>query len=96
MEINVNSKPNVEIKNVKFRIREVAKIKKVKLYQIAEKIGKDPTYISKIEKGHVNTTISVIQDIADAMDVPVHELIEKEKGYEHFYSEGVYQGLRKL
>lgn len=96
MEINVNSEPNVEIKKLKFRIREVAKQNNIKLYQIAEKIGKDPTYISKIEKGHVNTTIGVIQEIADAMNVPVHELIEKEKGYEHFYSEGVYQGLRKL
>ena len=81
---------------VKFRIKEVAHLKGIKVYKLAEKAKLDPSYISKIDKGHINTTVDKLQGIADALEVPVHELIELPKGYGHFYVEGVWQGIRKL
>ena len=87
---------NLENRSVKFRIKEVAKLKGVRVKQVAEIIGKNPTYLTNIEKGRVNTTISVVQSIADALDVPVHELVEPSDGYAHFYDGNkVWMGIRK-
>lgn len=86
----------VKTEGLEFRIRDVAKLKKVKIYELADKIGKGSTYISKIDNGNVNTTINVLQSIADALEVPVHELIKLPEGYGHFYVEGVWQGIRKI
>jgi transcriptional regulator with XRE-family HTH domain len=81
---------------LEFRIKDVAKIKKIKIYELAAKIGKGSTYISKIDNGSVNTTINVLQSIADALGVPVHELIKLPEGYGHFYVNGTWEGIRKV
>ena len=84
------------ISALKFRIKYVARTKGIKVYELAEKINKGRTYISKIDNGNVNTTIEVLQSIANALEVPVHELIECPKGYGHFYVDGEWQGIRKV
>lgn len=37
-------------------------------------IGMDNSYISKLEKSRINTTLDVLEKIADALDIPVLEL----------------------
>lgn len=83
-------------KSLEFRIKEVAKSRGMTLTDVAKTIGKKVSYISRIEKGSINTTINVLQEIADAISVPVHELIKLPKGYGHFYVDEVWQGIRKL
>lgn len=93
-EVTLPSK--LEKRSVKFRIKEVAKLQGVKVYELADMIGKNPTYLTNIEKGRINTTINVVQSIADALKVPVHELVEPSEGYAHFYdSNKVWMGIRK-
>lgn len=82
--------------DLKLRIKEVAKKNGLMVKEVSERVGVNPTYITNIDKGRINTTIDLLQRIADAIDVPVHELIELPKGYGHFYVEGVWQGIRKV
>jgi len=95
-KINTSLSLPKSIIGLEFRIKEVAKSKGVKVYELAEKIGKGRSYISKIDTGKVNTTIGVIQKIADALNVPVHELIKLPDGYGHFYVNKEWQGIRKV
>ena len=37
-------------------------------------IGMDNSYISKLEKSRINTTLDTLEKIADALDIPVLEL----------------------
>ena len=95
-KINTSISLPKSIIGLEFRIKEVAKTKGVKVYELAEKIGKGRSYISKIDTGKVNTTIGVIQKISDALNVPVHELIKLPDGYGHFYVNKEWQGIRKV
>jgi len=95
-KINTSISLPKSIIGLEFRIKDVAKTKGVKVYELAEKIGKGRSYISKIDTGKVNTTIGVIQKIADALNVPVHELIKLPDGYGHFYVNKEWQGIRKV
>lgn len=81
---------------LEFRIKEVAKSKGLKLKDVAERMEKSASYISRIDSGEINTTITTLQSIADAIEVPVHELIKLPKGYGHFYVDGEWQGIRKI
>ena len=82
--------------DLKLRIKEVAKRNGLKIKDVAERVGKRPEYITNINKGRINTTIDLLQRIADAIEVPVHELIQLPEGYGHFYVDGVWQGIRKV
>ena len=95
-KINTSLSLPKSIIGLEFRIKDVAKTKGVKVYELAEKIGKGRSYISKIDTGKVNTTINVIQSIADVLKVPVHELIKLPNGYGHFYVNEEWQGIRKI
>lgn len=42
---------------------------------VAELAGLDRTYISGIERGRRNPTLKIVEQIAEALRVPPHELI---------------------
>lgn len=56
----------------KLRIQQLAKQRKMTMVQLAEKIGIDRVNLYNSIKG--NPTLSRLQAIADALDVPVTEL----------------------
>jgi transcriptional regulator with XRE-family HTH domain len=47
--------------------------------QLAEKANFSFTYISKIETGYVNTSLSHLIAIADALDIPMKQLFDFDK-----------------
>ena len=47
---------------------------------------------SRLKTGKIET----LEQIANILQVPVHELIEAPEGYGHFYVEGEWHGIRKL
>lgn len=92
-ELNLSSL-NIEL--LDFRIKEVAKIKGVTSKSIADKVKVDKSYISRINSGKVKPSLDLLQKIADALDVPVHQLIVTPDGYAHFEVDKQWLGIRKI
>lgn len=44
--------------------------------QLAEKVNIDRTHVGNLELARTGTSLDVIFDIADALEVPVHKLFE--------------------
>jgi transcriptional regulator with XRE-family HTH domain len=56
------------------RVREIRKIKGWTLETLAEKADKHYTYIGGLERGVRNVTLEVLQDVANALNVPLKQL----------------------
>lgn len=56
-------------------IRKIRKEKKLSLRQLAEKSGLSVSFLSNLENGRVNITLSSLKKIATALEVPVARLI---------------------
>lgn len=57
------------------RIRAIRKAKKLSQEKVAEMAGLHPTYVGDIERGQVNASIRCYADIAEALGVPLPELV---------------------
>lgn len=78
---------------MKFRIKEVAKSRGVDLQTLSKRLG--ITYQALNARMIGNPSAKVIQEIADALDCSVIELIGADKNLAHFYDEnGDWQGVR--
>ena len=64
---------------MKLRIKEVLKEKKVTALSLAEKIGIAQPSMSNIVNNKVTPSLDTIEKIANALDVPVSELIDEPK-----------------
>ncbi len=56
------------------RIKELRVVKQITQEELAESVGVFRTYMSRIETGVANPTLTVIHALADALQVPVVEL----------------------
>lgn len=63
------------LKNIGDRVRTIRKAKNISQEKLAELSGLHPTYISDIERGKVNASIYSYHMIANALDVPLSELV---------------------
>ena len=61
-------------KQVGHRIRELREARSLTQEQVAEKAGINGKYFGGLERGEANLTLSTIDKIATALDVPVTEL----------------------
>jgi XRE family transcriptional regulator of biofilm formation len=70
------------------QIRKIREEKKMKLTELAEKIGKTHGYVSKLETGKKPISLKNMQLIADALGVELIDLMpNKEKVYNPFTGE---------
>lgn len=54
-----------------------ARIKRnISAYELSLRLGKDKSYISKLENGKVNVTLNVIIAISEELNVPITSLFE--------------------
>lgn len=58
-------------------VRELREAKGLSQEAFAEKIAIHRTYIGGIERGERNPTLLMIRRIADALDIPAWQLLEK-------------------
>ncbi len=58
------------------RIRELRAEREVTQEELAERVGIFRTYMSRIETGVANPTLTLIHALADALKVPVEALFE--------------------
>ena len=57
-------------------LRKIRQNKKMSMQTLAYTINVEYSQISRIELGKINTSISTIYEIAQALDVPVKDLFE--------------------
>lgn len=75
------------------RIQEIVKKQGKDMDWLADKVGiARPSLYSRIKTGKIAT----LENIANVLKVPIHELIEAPEGYGHFYVDGEWHGIRKL
>jgi transcriptional regulator with XRE-family HTH domain len=58
------------------RIKELRAVNQVTQEELAERAGLFRTYMSRVETGAANPTLTVIHDLATALKVPVGSLFE--------------------
>tara|TARA_R110002049_G_scaffold38978_6_gene120469 strand:- start:83417 stop:83659 length:243 start_codon:yes stop_codon:yes gene_type:complete len=75
-EYLINEKFLVDLGN---HIRKVRKKQGYTQERLANEINVDISQISRIERGILNTSISTIKAISDALGVPLKELLDFEK-----------------
>lgn len=75
------------------RVQEIVKKQGKDMDWLADKLGiARPSLYSRLKTGKIKS----IEEIANILNVPIHELIECPEGYSHFYHEGEWHGIRKL
>ncbi|VEH63280.1 Helix-turn-helix [Weeksella virosa] len=79
---------------MKLRVKEVARNKGIDLQTLSKKLG--ITYQALNARIIGNPSLKVLQEIADALDCPVFELLPPGNHYQHYYDEkGNYNGILK-
>ncbi|UHA73271.1 helix-turn-helix domain-containing protein [Paenibacillus sp. 481] len=69
---------NSILASVGFRVREIRKERKLSQEQLGEIAGFHFSYIGGIERGEKNVSLLNLQKIAEALSVPVYELLKYE------------------
>lgn len=57
-------------------LKKIRMKKSITQIEIAKKLGVDRSFVSNIENGKTNPTLSTITNLANALDVPVNELLK--------------------
>ena len=50
--------------------------KNISAYDLSLRIGKDPSYIHKLENGKINASLKVIISIAECVEVTIEDLFK--------------------
>lgn len=58
------------------RIKELRKKKKITLKELGKKTDLSASFLSQVERGVSSMTITTLKKVADALDVPIGELVE--------------------
>ncbi len=51
--------------------------KNISAYELSLRLGKDASYISKLENGKINVSLKVMLEIAETLEIDIKELFEK-------------------
>ncbi len=77
-------------KQVSAKIQNIREEKKIKLAAVAQAIALSPSAYSRIEKGETQITIENLFKIAEALEVPVQQLLSLKDSQ---YFSGSHKGL---
>ncbi|KLT66476.1 helix-turn-helix domain-containing protein [Pedobacter sp. BMA] len=72
-----NRRNEVGISSLALNVRRYRKMRGLTMTDLANKVEVDYSQISRIERGVVNATVSMIFDIAKVLDVKPQQLIEE-------------------
>lgn len=62
------------------KIREIREMRRLTIDECAQKSNMTRTYLNQIELGQVNTSISKLESIANALEIHVSEILIQSKG----------------
>ena len=83
-------------KTVGERIRELREAKGLTQREIANRIGIDDYYISRLENNHVNPTLATMQKIATALDVELRDFFPSAKAEFRITGPKLDRDLKKI
>ena len=49
----------------------------ISAYELSLRLGKDSSYVSKLEKGKINVSLKMIDNIAQILNIPIENLFKK-------------------
>ena len=49
----------------------------ISAYELSLRLGKDASYINKLENGKINVSLKMIIEIADTLNVPIEQLFKE-------------------
>lgn len=84
----MDNSPKNRDKEIGNRIRNARKREGITQAQLADKIGKNNNLVARWERGEVTIKASFLQDIANALNVPISELIDSELAHEDINCKG--------
>lgn len=65
------------LQNIDSNVKKLRKKKKLSQIELAVEVGIDRSYLSEIENGRTNMSVSVLYAIADSLGVDIAELFKK-------------------
>ena len=66
----------MELKELGERIVKLRNEKGLSAYELSLRIGKDTSYMYKVESGKVNLSFTVLQEICEVLEVELKELLD--------------------
>jgi len=58
------------------RLRQLRREQGLTLRELAERIGKSESYLSRVEHGHIDLSLSTLKEIADQLSRPITHLLD--------------------
>lgn len=80
---------------MELRIKEVAKMRGITMRQLAQDLNTNYQTLTHYNIGFRTPTLGKLQEIAQALDCEVHELLATSSHYAHFYDKAEWLGIRK-
>lgn len=65
------------LQNIGSNVKKLRKKKKLSQIELAVEVGIDRSYLSEIENGRTNMSVSVLYAVADSLGVDIAELFKK-------------------
>ena len=65
------------LQNIGSNVKKLRKKKKLSQIELAVEVGIDRSYLSEIENGRTNMSVSILYAIADSLGVDIAELFKK-------------------
>lgn len=66
-------------KTVGRRVRAIRKMRKMSQGELATLAELDRSYVSEVENGHKNFSIKTLEKMAEALNVPIAELLDPDQ-----------------
>lgn len=66
----------MEIKDYGLKVAKERMKKNLSAYELSLRLGKDQSYINKLENGKINVSLKMIIAISDELGVPVKDFFE--------------------
>lgn len=65
------------LQNIGSNVKKLRKKKKLSQIELAVEVGIDRSYLSEIENGRTNMSVSILYAVADSLGVDIAELFKK-------------------
>lgn len=64
----------MDLKELGLKLAKIRNAKGLSAYELSLRIGKDTSYLYKVESGKVNVSFTVLQEICNALEIDPRDL----------------------
>lgn len=77
MLYNVNWNYIMKLEDFGLNVKKERTKQNISAYELSLRLGKDSSYVSKLEKGKINVSLKMIDNIAQILNIPIENLFKK-------------------